>query len=479
MGCGNAKKLSESQESFGHFMPLLRCCACAAGPRVVHEDAHLACVWKPAGVSLSTRDRGPHRVSPPIEDWAQRGGVAASREPDAHAPLVASAAERSVGGLVLLSKTARAAAALARPAALRAAYVAVVAPRDAAALTLPPGATLEAPPGTGGLALVRVQSHGAQRPLADVAAALAAAGLPVLGVPASAGVAGGAHLALVALQLPPSLAALRGAAAPSAFAVDVPAKFAKALRRDALRAERLAAQTGPAEDEDETAQFMGLRLRVGGDQLRPRESSAALVHAALEALRAGGAHAPRVLDLGTGCGALLLACLTQLPGDATGCGVDLDAAALEYARGNADAVLGAEAKRVTLLRADFGQLHAPATRAALASYHAVLCNPPYLRDAGADDGRVTAEARRALYAGADGDAAYAALAASLALAQPPLLAPGGVLALQLPGGAGAARTAGIVALFASAGFRVAAERRDDRGMLRCLVLQQRADAQTQ
>ena len=447
---------------------------------MVHEDAHLACVWKPAGVSLSTRDRGPHRVSPPLEVWAQSGGAAASRESDAHPPLVASTAERSVGGLVLLSKTARAAAALARPAALRAAYVAVVAPRDAAALTLPPGATLEAPPGTGGLALVRVQAHGGQRPLADVAAALAAAGLPVLGVPASAGVVGGAHLALVALQLPPSLAALRGAAAPSAFTVDVPAKFAKALRRDALRAERLVQQTvHQAAADDETMPFMGLSLRVGGDQLRPRESSAALVHAALEALRAGGAHAPRVLDLGTGCGALLLACLTKLPGDATGCGVDLDAAALDYARGNADAVLGAEAaaEQVTLLRADFGQLHAPDTRAQLTSYHAVLCNPPYLRDAGAGDGRVTPEARRALYAGADGDGAYAALAASLAAARPPLLAPGGVLALQLPGGAGAARTAGIVALFDAAGFCVAAERRDERGMLRCLVLQQRADAQ--
>jgi len=475
---------------------LLRCCACA-GPRVVHEDAHLACVWKPSGVSLRDAPRGggggPNRVAPPLETWALRGGVSASREPDAQPPRVASAAERSVGGLVLLSKTARAAEALSRPAALRCAYVAVVAPQHAAgeAPALPPGAAfLEAPTAPGRLALLRVEADAARRPLADVAAALAAAGLPVLGVPASAGVAGGAHLALVQLRLPESLAALRGPDAPTAFAADTPAKFAKALRRDALRGERLLAQdaqheAAAAADDDgggACVPFMGLQLRVGGEQLRPRASSAAVVHAALAGLAAaGGADAPRVLDLGTGCGALLLATLAALPAAATGCGVDLDADALRYARANAAAALGAAAaeRRVALLRADFGRLHAPAVRAALApgGYHALLCNPPYLRDAAGGDGRVTPEARAALYAGPDGDAAYAALAASLAAAQPPLLAPGGVIALQLPGAAGAARVAGIAAHFARAGFRVAKEVRDQRGVLRCLLLTQHAAAQ--
>ena len=472
----------------------LRCCACASGPRVVHEDAHVACVWKPSGVALRDAERsGPNRVAPPLETWAQRGGVAASREPDAQPPRVASAAERSVGGLVLLSKTARAAAALSRPAALRCAYVAVVAPQHAPSANtpqLPPGVRFEggARPAPGRLAMVRVEADASRRPLADVAAALAAAGLPVLGVPAAAGVAGGAHLALVQLSLPTSLAALRGASAPTAFDVDTPAKLAKALRRDALRGERLQAQEAAANDDDEASSssnvvvsFMGLRLRIGGDQLRPRASSAAVVEAAVAAFAAaGGADAPRVLDLGTGCGALLLATLAALPAGASGCGVDLDAAALRYARANADAAFGADASsaRVTLLRADFGQLHAPAVRAALApgGYHALLCNPPYLRDADGD-GRVTPEARRALYGGPDGDAAYAALASSLAAAQPPLLAPGGVVALQLPGAAGAARVAGIAAHFARAGFSVAAERRDQRGVLRCLLLTQHAAAQ--
>jgi methylase of polypeptide subunit release factors len=133
-------------------------------------------------------------------------------------------------------------------------------------------------------------------------------------------------------------------------------------------------QEAAAGDDDEASSsssviipFLGLRLSIGGDQLRPRASSAAVVEAAVAALAAaGGADlcTARVLDLGTGCGALLLAALSALPAGASGCGVDLDAAALRYARANADGAFGAEAsrRRVALLRADFGALHAPAAR---------------------------------------------------------------------------------------------------------------------
>jgi release factor glutamine methyltransferase len=459
----------------------------AAGVRLVHEDAHLAVVWKPSGVSLSRAQSGgkPERAGAPVEAWAAAGGVRASAEPDAQAPRAASVLERAVGGLVPLSKTARAAAALRDGAsATRCDYAAVVASPPGA--RLPPHVQLlQAAQPPGRLALVRVLADGAQRPLAEVSAALRACGAPVLGVPAQATAAspprdgvGGAHIALVGLALPPALAALRGADAPAAFAADVPRKFAKAMQREALHAARLRELAAPGSPgAGVQAEFCGIKLQCASDQLRPRPSSAPLVAAAVAA---AARHAqPRLLDLGCGGGALLLAALAALPEAATGAGVDLDAPALALARTNAAAVLGADAAaaRVALLRADFGALHAPATRAALhpGGYHAVVCNPPYLRQAAAA-GRVTAEPARVLVAGDDGLRAYDALARSLAAAAPPLLAHGGVLALQLPGGAGPRGIARIAAVFTARGFRLDGTARDARGVERALLMSQPSGA---
>ena len=79
--------------------------------------------------------------------------------------------------------------------------------------------------------------------------------------------------------------------------------------------------------------FFGLTLAVSPAVLIPRGDSEVLVEAAL----AARPDAKRVLDCGTGSGALLLAVLANLPG-ASGIGIDRSPEALAVARGNAETI---------------------------------------------------------------------------------------------------------------------------------------------
>ncbi len=447
-----------------------------SAPFVLLEDAHVAVTYKPAGVALQRGARdagGPQRCGPPLGDWAARGGVKASTEVDAlRPPRPVSPLHRAVGGIVPLAKTRRAEALLLRDVGLtECIYTAVLAGPTALDDDVWQGrvSLLQSSDAAthGRLMLVRLQAD-AGTPAAQLCEQLAAAHMPVVGDSTPA--PGGLHLALTHLSLPASLAELRGTDASCCFDIDAPKKLEKTMTRERLHAQRRAGanREDAASDADARVTFMGLPLLLGRSQLRPRPSSACIVDAAVAA---AAQHAtPRLLDLGCGCGALMLAALSQLPPSASAVGVDIDAAALDVAGLNARAVLGARADAdVRLLCADFGALHTPAIRSALPAggFHAMLCNPPYLREAAAA-GRNTDEAARALYAGADGLDAYARLATSLAAATPPLLAPGGLLALQLPASAAALRA--VQALFERAGFRVGDVRPDDRGVPRCMLI---------
>ena len=203
--------------------------------------------------------------------------------------------------------------------------------------------------------------------------------MSVLG--ASERVPGGIHMSLTSLELPPGLQALRGGHAHSAFADAVPRKFEKTMTREALHALRRRQLPDGAES---VVAFCGLEFTVLMKQLRPRPSSECLVDAAVRAAQRN--TQPRILDLGCGCGALMLSALHALPEGAC-IGIDIDAAALEAARANAVAILGPERteQAVQLLHGDFSQLHTPSLRSQLPldGVDIVLCNPPYLRDAAA------------------------------------------------------------------------------------------------
>ncbi len=200
--------------------------------------------------------------------------------------------------------------------------------------------------------------------------------------------------------------------------------------------------------------FWTLDLAVSPAALIPRADTETLISAALSAFP-GRRRVHRILDLGTGTGALLLAALTEFTG-AWGIGVDISASAAALAARNArDNGL---AGRAMLLCGIWD--------AAIAgTFELVLSNPPYIPSgqiAGLMPEVAVHEPRLALDGGPDGLDAYRAIIKAL----PRLLAPGGAAILEL----GHDQAAAVTALAVAGGFARPALREDLGGIARAMVL---------
>jgi len=231
-----------------------------------------------------------------------------------------------------------------------------------------------------------------------------------------------------------------------AAGVDTPRLDAEVLLADVLGADRAALIAHPARELEpgETRRFQdaarrrvqrepvayitgrrgfrGIELTVDPRVLVPRPETEHVVEAALT-LPAGA----RVVDVGTGSGAIALALKAERP-DLEVAGTDADAAALDVARANAGR-LGLD---VTFVHGDL--------LAGLAA-DAVLANPPYV----ADGERLMPEVARwepagAVFAGADGLGVIRRLVSAAA----------GVRLLAVEVGAGQATA--VAALARAAGF---------------------------
>lgn len=134
--------------------------------------------------------------------------------------------------------------------------------------------------------------------------------------------------------------------------------------------------------------FHAIDIRVDAHVLVPRPETELIVEAVL-------ADAPQrpfaVLDLGTGSGAIALA-IAHARRDASVTAVDISAAALDVARGNA-AALGLE---IEFLESDWFSALAPGR------YDFICCNPPYVAAEDPHLARLSHEPRIALEAGSDG-----------------------------------------------------------------------------
>ncbi len=199
-------------------------------------------------------------------------------------------------------------------------------------------------------------------------------------------------------------------------------------------------------------EFFGRSFLVTPDVLIPRSDSEQVVEAALAVMPDGA----RVLDCGTGSGALLLTLLAERA-QARGVGIDASPGALAVAAANA-ARLGVS-DRARMVRADW---HEAGWASELGSFDLVIANPPYVEaDAPLDASVRDYEPASALFAGTEGLDDYRALVPQLST----LLLPGGIAVLEI--GATQAEAVGAIAEASGAESQV---ERDLAGRPRAMIL---------
>ncbi len=197
-------------------------------------------------------------------------------------------------------------------------------------------------------------------------------------------------------------------------------------------------------------EFFGRRFRVTADVLDPRPETETLVEAALSG------PFERVLDLGTGSGAILLTLLAENP-TAEGLGTDISPAALSVARENSS-IMGID--RAKFILSDWYE-------AVRGRFDLIVSNPPYIpaSELAALPPEVRDhEPRMALSPGndsrGDGLAAFRVIAAGAAAH----LRPGGRVIVEHGAGQGAA----VAQIFRDAGFCGIVSVRDLDGRARVL-----------
>ncbi|WP_321800758.1 peptide chain release factor N(5)-glutamine methyltransferase [Caballeronia sp. J97] len=228
---------------------------------------------------------------------------------------------------------------------------------------------------------------------------------------------------------------------------DAVARF-EALAARRLKGEPIAQLTG-------TREFFGLEFSVTPDVLIPRPETELLVELALEAI--ADAANPRVLDLGTGTGAIAVS-IGHARHDARVWAVDRSIEALDVARGNARRLL--DAKRaggpLAFIESDWTANIDPSLL-----FEAIVSNPPYIAsdDPHLEQGDLRFEPRGALTDDADGSSAIRTIIETA----PFLLANNGALWLEH----GYDQAASVRALLEARGFTDVRSMRDLAGIERC------------
>ena len=170
-------------------------------------------------------------------------------------------------------------------------------------------------------------------------------------------------------------------------------------------------------------EFYGLTLRVTPAVLIPRPETEHLVESVLAEMQQVTAYSLRILDIGTGSGAIAIALAHHLP-QAHVTAVDLSPAALEVAAANA--ARHGLSDRIHFVQSDLLAAFAPNEP----PFDTIVSNPPYVPEA--DRASLHPQVRdhepaSALFAGPDGLDIYRRLIPQARTA----LAPNGLLALEI------------------------------------------------
>jgi release factor glutamine methyltransferase len=225
------------------------------------------------------------------------------------------------------------------------------------------------------------------------------------------------------------------------------------IRYEALLRRRLAGE--PVQYITGEAEFYGLPFRVRRDVLIPRPETEHLIEKALEI--AARFQQPRIVDIGTGSGAIAVALAHKLS-DAQVTSIDISESALALARENAER--NRVANGIRFLQ---GDLLAPVANE---QFDIVVSNPPYVPITGRDTLDVEVrdhEPALALFGGDDGLDIYRRL---IPAAQASLV-PGGFIALEI----GYGQSPAVQALLADAGFNQVQFTADLQGIPRVAVAQ--------
>lgn len=204
-------------------------------------------------------------------------------------------------------------------------------------------------------------------------------------------------------------------------------------------------------------EFWSMRFDLSSDTLDPRPDSETLIEVAT---LWGRYYKPsaRVLDLGTGSGCLLLACLAELP-EADGVGIDISGEAVDTAIANANR--HSLSNRVVFYQQDFS-----ANIESLGHFDLIISNPPYIPTA--DIAILDADVRHfdpliALDGGPDGLDCWRVLLPQIAA----LLSDKGMAFVEI----GVQQREPVVMLGVANGLRLISSHADLSGQDRCLQFQ--------
>jgi release factor glutamine methyltransferase len=213
---------------------------------------------------------------------------------------------------------------------------------------------------------------------------------------------------------------------------------------------RRRAQREPVQYILGEAEFWSLTFKVGPAVLVPRADTEVLVEEALTRIEG----VARVLDVGTGSGAIAVALAHEKP-EILVTALDCSQEALDVARRNAQG--NGVAERVSFLTGDLAKL-------TCGPFDVLVSNPPYIPTG--DLAKMMPEVRdyeprQALDGGVDGLEAYR----HLAIQAPQVLVPGGWLLVEV----GVNQAGDVSALFKAAGLIEIGQRNDYAGIPRVVM----------